>query len=362
MSTGLRVAAIEVTQAVQDLNNSVPLVAGKPAVVRVFIGGSPPQVTTAGGLLKIKHLSSGATGFLDPVNELRLDPADQRTLGERRLDLNGSLNFLIPADATLEGEWRITALPIVDAPNTGMDRESIKIHFVVVPPLRLKVIGFRYALPSHPTEHEPRDADYALLESWLKRAFPISELQFKRIVSSPSDFDSYADSTYIHSKLQVTRNNDLDSGGDPRVRYYGMIPDAHRIRGQTRLEKDRPGPDALSCGPTGVPGPEKYSWDTDGSYGDWYAAHELGHGLGRGHPGACQNQPVDDPYYPHKNGKISDSAEGFVGFDIGDPAQGLEMRVYPGTVYHDVMTYCPYLWISAYTYAGIMKQLQIEEL
>jgi hypothetical protein len=36
------------------------------------------------------------------------------------------------------------------------------------------------------------------------------------------------------------------------------------------------------------------------------------------------------------------------------------MRVYPGTQYHDVMSYCAFVWISAVTYSGIRDRLEAE--
>ena len=66
--------------------------------------------------------------------------------------------------------------------------------------------------------------------------------------------------------------------------YYGMISDTSNNfpRGQAIYDK-------TSVGPAGKPG-QFFSlgqgWDTDGTYADWYAGHEIGHSLGRAHPNA----------------------------------------------------------------------------
>ena len=65
--------------------------------------------------------------------------------------------------------------------------------------------------------------------------------------------------------------------------------------------------------------------------------------------------------YPFVNGQLSNADGAFVGFDTGDPAQGLPMRALPGTMWHDVMTYCSFQWLSSFTYTGIRDRLVQED-
>ncbi|MEZ4621249.1 MAG: hypothetical protein R2867_37900 [Caldilineaceae bacterium] len=59
-------------------------------------------------------------------------------------------------------------------------------------------------------------------------------------------------------------------------------------------------------------------WDSDGSYADWYAGHEMGHSLGRAHPAAsaalCGNSASDNSY-PYPNGQIGPNGGSMEGFD-----------------------------------------------
>jgi hypothetical protein len=107
-------------------------------------------------------------------------------------------------------------------------------------------------------------------------------------------------------------------------------------------------------GPTGA---DTWGWDTDGSYGDWYGGHELGHAYGVCHPGYCRGQGEDtSPHcvkYPYPNGVIGGPASDpnrFYGFDTE------LMQVYPPTSL-DMMTYCDNLWISDFNYQRIRNGL-----
>ncbi len=104
---------------------------------------------------------------------------------------------------------------------------------------------------------------------------------------------------------------------------YGMITDAGGIFPRAQA----------CCGPsvsTGPAGSGTYGWDMDGSYADWYAAHEIGHTLGRAHPNPNSDDPStekvtegcghsrSDPNYPYPLAHIG-PADDTEGFDAGDP-------------------------------------------
>lgn len=116
-------------------------------------------------------------------------------------------------------------------------------------------------------------------------------------------------------------------------------------------------PGMVGSGPTGLPGtkwnPSGATWDSDGSYGDWYGGHEIGHGLGRKHVLCRGDEDKPDLSYPHPNGRISPSLSGddaIYGFDIAT------RQIY-GPDWHDVMTYCDKQWISDYTYEALITSL-----
>src|SRR5262249_49618665 len=150
---------------------------------------------------------------------------------------------------------------------------------------------------------------------------------------------------------------DIGAGTDKRTHYFGLVADGgFFMRGCAAGIPQTPDPTTVASGPTG---PATWGWDFDGSYGDWYTGHELGHTFGRYHPGAC-GEAHDDPSYPFTAGQLANADDAFVGFDAGDPAYNLPMTALPGVAWHDVMTYCSYQWLSSYTYQGILTRLLAE--
>ncbi|NJN53888.1 MAG: hypothetical protein HC804_03495, partial [Anaerolineae bacterium] len=109
---------------------------------------------------------------------------------------------------------------------------------------------------------------------------------------------------------------------------------------------------SVSAGPTGT---GTWGWDNDGSYGDWYMGHEVGHNVGRAHPsqGNSCGHSASDPNFPYTNAAIGTG--GMWGFDVGDIGLNgdLTARVYPNSQWRDMMSYCDRQWISDYTYEGI---------
>jgi hypothetical protein len=101
---------------------------------------------------------------------------------------------------------------------------------------------------------------------------------------------------------------------------------------------------------------------------DDYAAHEIGHFLGRHHPvqasGAMDcGHTADDPNYPYFYSFIapplSDPNTSLAGFDSGDASLLLPQRFLSPASSFDIMGYCaPTTWISDYTYRGLSVGLQ----
>ena len=164
----------------------------------------------------------------------------------------------------------------------------------------------------------------------------------------------------------------LNVGLKTNAFYYGMISDASNNfpRGQAVYDK-------TSVGPSGTPGQFfglGSGWDTDGSYADWYAAHEIGHSLGRAHPNAGSDNPAtgntsencghsrSDPGYPYGNTSTASApigpADGSMeGFDVGDPYFGIARAVLPSSIWNDVMSYCNSQWLSDYTYTNMYNNM-----
>ncbi|MEU5183124.1 hypothetical protein AB0G49_24025 [Streptomyces longwoodensis] len=115
MSTQLHAVldATEITQAVQDLGHSVTLIAHKTTVVRLYVSGTSGPAAQVRGVIAVRR--SGPATTVASVNAITLDPAHSPDLATRRGDAGLSLNFLLPAGLTTEGEVTISAVRVVDA-------------------------------------------------------------------------------------------------------------------------------------------------------------------------------------------------------------------------------------------------------
>ncbi|MFF9162146.1 hypothetical protein ACF081_18010 [Streptomyces longwoodensis] len=359
MSTQLHAVldATEITQAVQDLGHSVTLIAHKTTVVRLYVSGTSGPAAQVRGVIAVRRSDAGPATTVASVNAITLDPAHSPDLATRRGDADLSLNFLLPAGLTTEGESTISAVRVVDAvsgtplPLTGPAGPTVR--FQAGPPLRVRILGIRYAYGTPPTVRAPRDLDYRALISWLTRAYPVPEVISTQAVVDASAAPDFT-SDDVNAQLAALRALDMSAGGDQHTHYYGMVADSgFFMRGSAAGI-----PATVASGPTG---PATFGWDFDGVYGDWYGGHELGHTFGRKHPGFCTESPDDLLQFPFQHGQLGDATHAFVGFDVGDPALNLPMRAIPGEQWHDVMTYCDRQWISSYTYEGIRQRLLAED-
>ena len=356
--------AIEVTQAIQDLSQSIPLLAGKPTVIRAYLSNYSPASITVSGELTLRRAPGDAPVTVGSTGTVLLDPAQAGDLPGARNDATRSLNFVVPYECTAAGPLTIAIASVTDVAtggtiSVGRERRPT-VSFIASPPLRVRILGMRYQQGNPPVAYTPRTVDFDLLKSWLARAYPAGQ-----VITSQAIVDATAAPPFtcadVNAQLAIIRALDMSAGGDPRTHYYGLVGDGgFWMRGCSAVPAGAPDPSAVGSGPAGTPY-GSFSWDTDASYADWYGGHEIGHTFGRLHPGFCGETQDDLQHYPFPNGQLGGAANSFVGFDVGDPLQGLPMTALPGQTWHDIMTYCSYEWLSPYTYRGILDRLIAEE-
>ncbi len=338
----MHVDAVEVTQAIQDLNNSVDLVAGKRTYVRVH-ASSPANVADVYATLSGKHGFVNLAPILSPGN-----PGGDITVrtSPDRGQINDSFWYELPSGWATAGDLTLTAkLDPNNAkfdPNQGNNTRTVTVNFKSTPPLRLRLVDVQYTAGG--TTYLAANSHLDALESWLRRVYPIDSLQVTRgTLIYPSGGLPNVDT--LHGWLALSKLfRVLFSGEDSRVVYYGMVDDG----GGFMRGKSAGIPSTIAAGPTGT---GNWGWDYDGSYGDWYGGHEIGHTRGRYHAefcGAGGGVP-----YPYPNGRISPDLSGngaIYGFDI-------TTRAIYGPNWKDVMTYCSNEWVSDFTYEGIRSYL-----
>jgi len=362
----LSVEGIEIVQTVQEPNNSVSLVADKRTVVRVYVGTQTTVPVQVRGTLK---LDNGSTQIVvNSLGAITVDPAQNGNLLFKRGGLANGLVFNVPAALRVSGSLTIRVDELVDA-NTGVSfglsgSTNQIVNFTAGPPLRLRLLGIRYSTVTGANQifHTPSQLDIDLISSWLERAYPVPAVDMTySVINAPSGFQpgQAGAATTINALLSAVRTQDVANGTDQRTHYFGVVSDAGGfMRGRASGIPSTPNPNIVASGPTG---PNTWGWDFDGSYGDWYTGHELGHTFGRFHPGFCNGNSSDDPAFPYPNGQLSDNQPAYVGYDAGDTGNGIMPAALPGQTWHDVMTYCEFQWLSSYTYEGIFQRLLAED-
>lgn len=401
---------IEVTQTIQDIVHSVPLIAKKKTVARVYV--SMPSSITSGNLSGEIVITKGTeTHYVYSDAFLNVASKHGGTLLSKRETLEHSLNFMLPANCCSDQvDIKLNGLYLeqdanINTVKIGNDKQRT-VKFEKAPPLRLRVIGICYKDGVNCVQ--PRSIDYKMLKSWLQRVYPVSSVDFSYMVT-PAQHDFTMDFNHkvirVNAEVAAIRNLDMaNSTIDKRTHYLGLVLDERIwkketpndpsidnetfMRGSATDLPTNADPTAVASGPTGKPlgiveviydSTQNWvwgnKWDKDPSYGDYYNGHELGHTFGRHHAGYPKGKggqiadPGPDGPYPYDHGQIGDNSphHDFLGMDVGDEIQDggkkttLPMQSLPFSKWFDVMTYCDYEWISDFTYKGILKRIREED-
>jgi len=327
----LMVTGLEVTQAIQDLNNSVRLVAGKRTFVRLHVRSAQGDyrtfatlAVTCDGFGRILHpVNPGTTGYL----VVRPSPS--------RAVQNHSFLFELPSDCADEAE-QIRMSGMVNPTTTwrGYYPQETNVlnnwsgeyflTFETAPQLATIVYlaDYEYTSGATTTSVSTPASDAFALRSWLRRAYPVGDvwMAIRRIDFGATSVDDSGSFTYptagdFNTKLAAKRTWDLAHenwyedvilGNERHIRYYGMTDDEGGF-----MRGSSPVPGTASSGPTGHPSNYSFtSWDTDDVYGDWYGGHEIGHSLGRPHVDCRGDEAGPDSSYPHTGGLISTDTTG----------------------------------------------------
>ena len=361
---------LEVTQSIQDINESVALVANKQTWARAYVSVAGQNRVTVRGTLAVRRSPADPITSVPSANAVVIDPAQNGLLPPKRENISASLNFPLPAGLISPGSLTVRLSAVTDpasgAPLACSDcvANSTTVQLSDAAPMRLRIIGLAYTSGNPPTTFAPRALDFNLIQSWLPRTYPISQLIYSHVTipwnvdpNNPPNNPNYG-CGQANALVASVRNLDIAGGMDARTHYYGLVSDGARfMRGCAAGIPGNPDPTVVASGPTGT---NTWGWDNDGSYGDWYTGHELGHTYGRLHPGSGCGESSDDPNYPFLNGQLSAADGAFTGLEVGASAFSINPAALPGVPWHDVMTYCQRQWLSSYTYAGILARLNAE--
>lgn len=369
------VTDVEVTQAIQDLNQSVDLIRDKRTGVRVYVtaaGQNVPGVSAR--LYRINSTGGILAGPIYPVantNNMTVQNAPNRNTLEHAFYFELPNDWIDGNNVRLRADVNYNQIP--PEPNFGNNSMSTAVlDLVASPTLRTHLVVWGYTAGG--TYYEPRTVqDVWQARSWIRRAYPLA--------STPGGYESpdpgfrlklrTINDPNLGGHVQRTSDFCLDIPAEDRefcaanymnscakwLRATEGIPNDELIYSMIWDEPSLPFPrgrasGSVSSGPTGT---GTWGWDNDGSYGDWYMGHEVGHNAGRNHPsqGNSCGHSASDPGFPYANAAIGNG--NMWGFDVGDTGLNgsLTQRVYPNSTWRDMMSYCDNQWISDYTYEGI---------
>jgi len=290
---------------------------------------------------ELSGFNCGATtpfGTVRPNNVSQYPEDSNISISSQRTALTSTLNFLLP-----RGYTRLCTdyLVSISSPDSSVvsTLKLTGLKFEDVPATKVRLYNLQIPL----TNAEPRPIDRMLLPVWLTRGYPISDLIFEEAwYSMLFAQDCWA----VDIDLTVPKWLNIIGGEDARFKYYGMRNDESGFMRGCSIG----GP--VASGPTGIPSGD-FSWDRDGSYGDWYGAHELGHTFGRSHVNATGEEAGPDPNYPYAGGVIGPPSGSLQGLDLRGSAQSNPALI-PST-WFDIMSYgsSPGQWVSDYTYKGL---------
>jgi hypothetical protein len=358
---GVYVEGIEVTQSLQyyrsaqhltDPNdvrpdNSVQLVGGKPAWVRVYVRPFLPRpLTGVSGRLRVERRVAGifwstvATLTPQGAGTITADPTvDYAT---ERENLSRTLNFVVPADA-FSGMTRL----IVELTPGSAEHPQV-VDASLWQTLRLRAILVSYAGPSTAampppgsppppsiTLPAPSLADLQATSALALNAMPVeatglftaagTPLPWTRPLDDPRTAPGQCSANWDALLIALAGRRTSD-GNRADVVYYGLLP--------TGIPLNVPG-----CGRDGLGAGQAYDGGT--------LLHEIGHGYGFAHT-PCGAAGATDPNYP--------TYEPYPSASIGEYG----LNVSNGTVWtprgtKDYMSYCFPQWMSLYQHGRLIQ-------
>lgn len=319
VTLNLRIDGLYLTQSTQTYESGVPLVAGRPGYLRVFVLAN--ESNTARPRVRVQFFRNGSSTASRTINAPEASvptSVDEGVLG-RSWNLPVEASLIQPGLSVVA---EVDPADDIDEGNESDNRITRSLTVRTVPPAKIRFVSVQQGSGA---PGNISNADQ--LMDLARRVHPLK------------DIDTDTRATVFPTTLLLEANgagwdqlvSDIDAlrveEGSDRT-YYGLV----------RLE--------YSGGKVGnafVGVPSAIGTDNPADVAR-VVAHELGHTWGRYHS-PCGNPGGLDPIegYPYSGGVI-----GVYGFDV--TAGALKPRSTP-----DVMGYCPEPWISDRTYQRVLE-------
>ena len=341
VAVSVSVRAAHLTQATQSIDGGVPLVAGRDALLRVFVTADGVN-SFRPGARAIFFFGPGSRTDTVSLSAARSGvPTGEPDEGSLSKSFNAWVRGSVLAPGTemvveLDGEGvPLKSGSVTRLPGAGRSRLDVRS----VPPLHMTVVPVQWLSETNAsTNAEVMDfardmvtADLRGTTRLMRTVMPIAELRLKvrepyftwgnRMEIGVSDLLNELE---MLRHLEATREDEY---------YHGLF----------RSPRDRPAGSRWS-GLANSPGFVAASWLQPRTI-----AHELGHNLSLGHA-PCGDPLGLDPRFPYTDGSIG--AWGHRPNDGNGPEFGW---LYSPVVYKDLMTYCGPEWVSDYNFRKALE-------
>jgi hypothetical protein len=323
-----------IAQAVQRRDGSIPLIAGRDGLLRVFARGNAVSSERPEVRARIYHNGSLVDTRIIPA------PAEIVPISHDEGVLSTTWNVVLPGTLIQPG---MSLLVDVDPANALAEPdETDNVYPASGTPLDLDVrpaaILAATLIPVVQSGNGLQgDVTSENQDTYITKAqalYPLPGIDVE--VRAPYTFDGVLprlyDSTWIRLLSEIDQ---LRSDEAPNRYYYGVIKPAYTSGGTGFGYIGQSA--AVGSAAVGVDWVGETNWRAE------TVAHEWGHNFGRLHVD-CGNPQNPDHNYPHAGGRL-----GHHGYDI----RTNEIR--PIDTHYDLMSYCQPTWSSDYTYEAVMS-------
>jgi YVTN family beta-propeller protein len=372
-SSNLCITHIEVTQVIQDENNAVPLIAGKPVFVRVYVdcGQACTGQDPVSGTLQVSSSAGSAIYWPSMGPIVPEHPPTPPGWISQRGDMRKTLNFYTISTALLAGDVTFTA-------QVGDATLSETLSFVPGKKLSIAWVPVRYQpFWPFPPIHSPDEMIARQAMSFMGKTFPLAwtDLDYFQQPLQPAEQDlltftiwhqfteRHAWNVYLNRLDRVWQMISAANGwrnGQPD-RLFGWVPSEARPPGGGTYgyayaawwcPSGQPG----SCGSGRVAaGLAQPLWLGDLKMPSTVGlAHEIAHLLddsGLKHA-ACGT--AGSPDVPLPGGRIDNWGIDFMG---GPPTLYSPAPMHANAAY-DFMSYCSPGWVSIFHYRRLEEGFQ----
>ena len=362
----LSIGHIEVTQAIQDETNSIPLVEDRRTVVRVFPVVADPPGDPLHGVTAVLRAFRGGQRLVPAELVPRNRPIQARTTYDRH-NTNDSLNFILPDD-WLHGQVQLEAEVNPGGTIPERDRKNniqrVTVTFVFRCPLQVGYIPITYTLaaggPRLPDvariAHRPHEILNAYPIMNISRRAGLTYFQARDAFTWTTDLRDFDQQVALIARLR--EDAFLTSAWPRKLRFnlnqvVGWLPpippNAHNRVSLGMADPLWP--------PEFPEGSQEVTWAVDGADigypGGWIVTHEMGHNFDLHHTSI--NGDADSGGAADPDTQYPQALHSFIDDDGFDTERMVAM---PHDRWKEMMSYrWGEMWISKQYYRWLFDQL-----